>query len=348
VPLSGIVGALLSAFLFGASAPVAKLLLETSDPWTLAGVLYGGAGLGLLAVHCARRRRGQVAEAPLSRRDLPWLALAVFSGGVAGPVLLLVGLDRVEASAASLLLTLEGVLTALVAWFVFRENFDRRIALGMLSIVAGAVVLTWQPDVAIGELVGPLAIVGACLAWAIDNNLTRKIALSDPVQIAMIKGLVAGPVNLAIGFGLGHALPSPATLAVGGITGFLGYGVSLVLFVTALRHLGTARTGAYFSTAPFVGALVSVPLVGEPVTGQLIAAGVFMAVGVWFHVSERHEHEHEHPEMVHEHRHVHDLHHDHGHDGPLPPETEHSHRHRHSVVRHSHPHAPDSHHRHSH
>lgn len=346
--LSAVLLAIGSAVLFGLAAPVAKLLLETSSPWVLAGILYCGAGVGLFGVHFVLRGIGSLAEARLTRRELPWLAAAVVCGGVLGPGLLLLGLERLSASAASLLLTLEGVLTALLAWFVFKENFDRRIALGMLSIVAGAVVLNWQSEATAGDLIGPAAIVGACLAWALDNNLTRKVSLSDPVQIAMIKGLVAGPVSLGIGYLLGSALPPLATVGLGAVTGFLGYGVSLVLFVLALRHLGTARTGAYFSIAPFVGAVVSVPLFGEAVTLQLVSAGVLMAFGVWLHLSERHEHLHEHTEFAHEHRHTHDEHHDHPHEEPVDPGRAHSHRHVHTPLRHAHPHTPDSHHRHSH
>lgn len=339
--------ALGSAILFGLSTPVAKLLLGETNPWMLAGLLYGGAGVGLLVVYVAGHARNN-GEARLARADLPWLAGAVSSGGIIGPVLLLFGLARVEASAASLLLTLEGVFTALLAWFVFKENFDRRIAVGMMSIVAGVVVLNWRPDGTISDLVGPAALAAACLAWAIDNNLTRRVSLSNPVQIAMIKGLVAGPVNLGIGLLAGAALPPAGTVGVAALTGFAGYGISLVLFVLALRHLGTARTGAYFSVAPFLGAVASVALLGEPATSQLLAAGVLMAVGVWLHISERHEHEHEHEEMAHEHRHAHDEHHDHEHDWPVDPRRPHSHWHRHARLHHAHPHVPDSHHRHSH
>lgn len=340
--------AIASALLFGLSAPVAKIFLQTADPWMLAGILYCGAGVGLFGVHMVVRGVKSLTEARLTRRELPWLAAAVLSGGVLGPVLLLTGLIRVEASTASLLLTLEGVLTALLAWFVFRENFDRRIAVGMLSIVAGAVVLNWHPGATFDDLIGPAAILGACLAWALDNNLTRKVALADPVQIAMIKGLVAGPISLAIGYVAGGTLPSLATVGLGAVTGFLGYGVSLVLFVLALRHLGTARTGAYFSIAPFIGAVASVPLFGEAVTLQLCAAGTMMAFGVWLHLSERHEHVHEHPAFAHEHRHTHDEHHDHLHDDIVDPAQAHNHWHRHTPLSHSHAHTPDSHHRHSH
>jgi drug/metabolite transporter (DMT)-like permease len=340
--------ALGSAILFGISAPAAKWLLGTLDPWLLAGLLYLGAGVGLALVRAFDRRDRNAAEARLTRRDLPWLAASILCGGIAAPVLLMVGLTHLDAAAASLLLTLEGVLTALLAWFVFRENFDRRVAVGMLCIVVGAIVLNWQPGVAIRDLAGPLAIAAACLAWAIDNNLTRKIALADPMQIAMAKGLVAGPVSLAVAFGTGSNAPDFGVAGLGLLAGFLGYGVSLALFVRALRDLGTARTSAYFGLAPFVGALVAVPLFGEPVQVQLFAAGALMAVGVWLHLSERHEHTHAHGEIAHEHRHAHDEHHEHPHDGPLAADTVHSHWHVHAPLRHAHAHLPDSHHRHTH
>lgn len=345
---SGPLLALGSALLFGLSAPAAKMLLGSSDPWMLAGILYGAAGFGLLGIHVALRGLASLTEAQLTRHDLPWLAAAVLSGGVVGPVLLLAGLARMNASAASLLLTLEGVLTAVLAWFAFKENLDRRIAAGMIAIVAGTIILNWQGDASIHDLSGPGMIVLACLAWALDNNLTRKVALADPVQIAMAKGLVAGPVSFAIGYALGGMFPSAGTIGLGGLTGFLGYGVSLVLYVLALRHLGTARTGAYFSVAPFIGAIVSLPIFGEPLTIRLAAAGTLMAFGVWLHLSERHEHEHEHPELAHEHRHWHDEHHQHPHDAPVDRSRPHSHWHRHAPLRHVHQHAPDSHHRHSH
>jgi drug/metabolite transporter (DMT)-like permease len=260
----------------------------------------------------------------------------------------MVGLVRTEATTASLLLTLEGVATALIAWFVFRENFDRRIAFGMALIVAGAAVLAWHGEASVAGLFGPLAIVGACVAWGLDNNLTRKVSLADPLQIAMLKGLVAGPVTLTLAFAGGATLPPLGTLALAAVVGFFGYGVSLVLFVVALRHLGSARAGAYFSTAPFLGAAAAIPILGEPLTLQLFAAGGLMAVGVWLHVTERHEHEHLHKPMEHSHRHLHDTHHQHAHGPDDPPGEPHSHWHRHARLRHRHAHVPDSHHRHEH
>lgn len=228
-------------------------------------------------------------ESPLSAAELPWLAGAIVAGGIVGPVLLMVGLSHTEASTASLMLTLEGVATALLAWFVFHENFDRRIAVGMVCLVAGAVILSWSGRPTWSGILGPLAIAGACLAWGIDNNLTRKVSLSDPLQIVELKGLIAGPVNVALALWTGSSIPPLAIIAGGAVVGFLGYGISLALFVRALRDLGTARTGAYFSTAPFFGATAAVVGLGEPITVQLVAAAGMMGVGVWLHVTEHHE-----------------------------------------------------------
>lgn len=349
----GVASALAAAALFGASTPFAKILVGRADPVLVAGLLYFGSGCGLALWRLGTRARSRASsEAPLRRRDIPWLAGAIASGGVVGPVLLTTGLTVTPASTASLLLNLEGVLTAFLAWFVFRENFDRRIALGMAVIAAGGVVLSWEGRPEEGVPWGAVAVAGACLAWAVDNNLTRKVSAGDPVQIAAIKGLVAGTVNLAIAFARGAEPPGVATILGCAAVGLAGYGVSLKLFVTALRTLGTARTGAYFSTAPFVGAALSVAMLGDRPTAAFFVAAALMGVGVWLHLTERHDHEHDHQEMFHEHRHVHDEHHQHDHgrgDPPGdPPGEPHSHPHRHPRMRHAHPHYPDIHHRHEH
>ena len=341
--------ALASAALFGASTPLAKLLLGGGvDPWLLAGLLYLGSGVGLGLVHVARGLLGVPApEAPLRRGDLPWLGLVVLAGGMVGPLLLMLGLARTPASSAALLLNLEGLATMAIAWLWFKENVDRRLLIGAAAILVGAILLSWQGGPA-GVGLGALAIAGACLAWGVDNNLTRKLSSADPVQIAAIKGLVAGTVNLALAFAHGAHLPALGSVAGAGVVGFFGYGVSLVLFVLALRHLGTARTGAYFSTAPFLGAALALILFREPITVQLVCAAMLMGVGVWLHLSEQHEHEHAHEAMDHEHRHVHDEHHQHAH-GPNDPAGEpHTHWHHHAPMRHKHPHYPDLHHRHGH
>ena len=350
---NGVGLALGAALFFGASAPVAKGLLHAVSPQLLAGLLYLGSGTGLLLLWLARRRltssaRGAAGEAPLSRKDLPWLAGAILAGGVLGPLLLMLGLGRTPASAASLMLNLEGVLTAFLAWVVFREHVHRRIALGMAAIVAGGVLLSWEGHLAWGGLTGPLAVAGACLAWAVDNNLTQRISGSDPVQITMLKGLVAGATNTAIALGLGARWPSGSVLASAAAVGFLGYGVSLVLYVRALRELGTARTGAYFSLAPFIGAALGLLLWREPVTLGFLAAGALMGLGLWLHLTEHHAHRHTHEALVHTHSHVHDMHHRHAHGPDDPPGEPHTHPHSHEALTHGHPHYPDIHHRHAH
>lgn len=345
----GVGAALLAAALFGAATPFSKLLLDDASPWMLAALLYLGSGLGLWGL----RRCTHASDVVLSRADAGWLAAAILFGGVIGPLLLMIGLQRLPAASASMLLNAEAVLTALIAWFVFRENFDRRLLLGMFLIVAGALLLgtgtdaNWLPhwDTA------ALLILGACLAWAIDNNLTRKVSLPDASWVAMVKGMCAGMMNLVLALSFGTPLPSPGTVALAGVLGFISYGASLTLFVVALRSLGTARTGAYFSVAPFVGAMLAVMMLGEPVSLRLVAAGVLMGAGVWLHMSERHSHEHTHEAIEHSHEHVHgegDLHHEHAHDEPVPPGTRHTHVHRHAPLTHTHEHFPDAHHHHAH
>lgn len=343
---SGAAFGLASAVLFGVSTPFAKLVLGSSvDPWLLAALLYLGSGVGLFVFKLTQRSRST--EAPLRSTDIPWLIGAIVSGGVVAPVLLMVGLVSTPASSAALLLNLEGVATIAIAWTAFREHFDFRIFFGAIVILIGAVMLSWQGSVG-GIGTGALAIAGACMAWGIDNNLTRKISATDPVQIAMLKGLVAGSVNLILAFVLGASMLPISTTLMAGVIGLLGYGVSLVFFVMALRHVGTARTGAYFSSAPFVGAVVGVVLFKEPITWILIVAAALMGVGLYLHLVERHEHEHVHEELEHEHAHIHDEHHQHDHDADDSLAEPHSHRHRHARLIHSHTHFPDLHHQHSH
>ena len=339
--------ALASAVLFGASAPLAKLLLGSVGPQMLAGLLYLGAGAGLAVVHLGRAALGiPAAEAPLHRKDLSWLAAVVIFGGCVAPLLLMLGLQQTSASSGSLLLNLEGLATMGIAWLIFKENVDGRLLMGALAIVIGAMVLSWDGK-GIRFDAGGGMIAGACLAWGLDNNLTRKLSSADPVVTTMIKGLVAGVVNVGLALAVGSALPSVPIIGAAAVVGFLGVGVSLILFVLALRHLGTARTGAYFSLAPFIGAVVAILLLGEPLTPQLALAGLLMGCGLWLHLAERHEHEHGHEVLEHEHNHVHDEHHQHTHVDPAVPEP-HSHWHRHEPLRHKHPHYPDLHHRHRH
>ncbi len=336
--------ALASALLFGASTPLAKLLGGQMHPVLLAGLLYVGSGTGLGLFRLVRRE-GRIP----SRRELPWLGGAVLFGGALAPVLLMTGLGSTPAASASLLLNLEGVLTALLAWFVFHENFDSRIAAGMALIVAGGLVLSFQPGGSYGVSIGALAVVAACLCWAIDNNMTQKVSGADAVTIAATKGLVAGGVNVAIAFAVGAAaLPRLSVVAAALLLGFVGYGLSLALFVVALRHLGAARTGAYFSVAPFLGVALSLVLLHERAGARLIVAGLLMIAGVWLHLTERHEHAHRHEALAHAHPHIHDAHHQHEHAAGTDAGEPHTHAHVHAPLVHSHPHYPDLHHRHRH
>jgi drug/metabolite transporter (DMT)-like permease len=342
---SGVSAALGAALLFGAGTPLAKQLLATLNPWLLAGLLYVGSGLGMTLY----RRWSGAAPALMSATDLPWFVAAVAAGGVIAPVLLMFGLRGMPASGASLLLNAEGVFTALLAWFAFRENFDRRIALGMLAILVGALILSWPGELQLAGLWPALAILGACFAWGLDNNLTRRVSLNDASWIAAVKGLSAGTVNLGLAVLMGATPPAAGLLGAALVLGFLSYGLSLALFVVALRHLGTARTGAYYSVAPFFGALLAL-LLGDTLTPQLMAAGILMGFGIWLHLSEHHDHAHTHLPIEHDHEHVHDEHHQHTHEERFvtAAPAKHRHWHRHEPMTHAHPHYPDAHHHHRH
>ena len=316
----------------------------------LAGLLYLGSGIGLTIARLLRDR-GWSAP-PLARAERLWLLLAIGFGGVLGPLLLMLGLARASAASVSLLLNLEAVLTALLAWVVFRENTDRRVVLGMVLIVAGAALLAWPGGSSSGAGAGfgsgAVLVALACFCWALDNNLTRKVSASDALFLAGAKGLVAGVVNTGLALSLGARLPAADGIAEAMIVGLLGYGVSLVLFVLALRGLGAARTGAYFSTAPFMGAAIAILAFGDHPSSAFWLAVILMGAGVWLHLQERHEHAHTHQPMTHTHGHVHDEHHQHSHDIDWDGREPHTHQHAHALLTHSHPHYPDVHHQHEH
>jgi drug/metabolite transporter (DMT)-like permease len=331
---------------------LAKLLGLDVAPQLLAGLLYLGSGVGLAVLMLARYllHRGHAGEEVslhIPAKEVPWLAGAIVAGGVLGPVFLMSGLASTDAATASLLLNVEGVLTAVIAWLVFKENADLQIVLGMAAIVAGGVLLSMQPGT-MGLSSGALLVVGACLCWAVDNNLTRKVSTNDALLVACLKGLFAGVTNTGLALVLGATMPEAGPLLGTLAVGFAGYGLSLALFVVALRGLGTARTGAYFSVAPLFGVLISLSLWPVVPGWTFWAAAGSMGVGVWLHIRERHEHDHTHVPLGHAHPHVHDEHHRHEHvfawDGVEP----HIHEHRHAVLTHRHAHFPDVHHRHVH
>jgi drug/metabolite transporter (DMT)-like permease len=285
----GIALGIASALLFGASTPAVKVLLALADPWLLAGILYLGAGFGLAAVAAWRRLNGHRRYAPyadLAGRDWLWLAGAIGAGGMAAPVLLLIGLQLTPAATTALLLNLESVFTAGLAVLLFGERIGGRAALGIGAVAAGGAVLSWEPGAPLGLSLGAAAVAAACLAWGVDNNLTRRISGGDAIEITALKGTVAGSANTAIALALGAAWPDAATAALGGVIGFISYGVSLAMFVVALRHVGAARTGACFASAPFAGALLSIVVLGEAARGEVIAAGALMAAGMALIVGE--------------------------------------------------------------
>lgn len=342
-PFRGAVAGLGAAVLFGLSTPVAKRLLPSTGPFLLAGLLYLGAGLGL-ALAAPFRRAGR--ESQLRREDLATLAGMVVAGGIAGPLLLLLGLARLPGARVSLLLNLEAPFTIGLAVLVFGESLSRRELLGAAVIVAGGAALTAGAGGGSPQLWSGLAVAGACGAWALDNNLGQRLSLRDPVAVTRVKALAAGAVNVGLALALGEHLPPGPAIAWALVTGFLGYGLSIVLHLLAMRHVGAARQAAYFATAPFVGALAAVPILGERLGAAELGAGGLMAVGAVLLLRTRHDHRHEHEALEHDHAHVHEEHHEHEHDRAVV--EPHAHSHRHAPLAHDHPHLPDAHHRHRH
>lgn len=347
ITISPVMAALGAALLFGGSTPFAKQALGVLPPVLMAGLLFLGSGCGLLAAMLVRDRGLRNFRLPM--KHWGWYSLSIVFGGVAAPVLLMEGLARTSAAAASLMLNTEVVFTVSLAWIVFRENAGRRVMLGMALIVAGGVALAW-PSGTIGAegMAGTLAIAAACLCWAIDNNLTRKVSEADAMFVACGKGLAAGTINTALAVMAGAAFPGWGVVGPAMLIGLFGYGISLVLFVVALRGLGTARTGAYFATAPFIGAALSIAAFGDAVSGGFWVASAFMGAGVWLHLTELHDHAHSHAPQEHTHSHRHDAHHAHPHPFAWDGREPHSHPHVHEGITHAHSHFPDIHHRHPH
>ncbi len=346
--------ALLAAALFGAGVPFVKLLVAEIDPVPMAALLYLGSGAGGAVVLLGRRlgagTDAHASHAPLARSDLPWLGGAVLSGGVAAPIVLLAGLRSTPSATASLLLNFETVATVLLAALLFREAVGRRVWAAAALVVAAGVFLSWKPEDTWGVSAGALGIMAACALWGLDNNLTRKVSAKDPMAIVAIKGLAAGLFSLVLALSLGVPIPTGPLAGEVMLLGFASYGLSIALFVGALRDLGAARTGALFGTAPFFGAAISfVVAPGLPGTAFLVSAAL-MAAGAVLLFGEAHEHEHHHHALAHDHRHAHDDgHHDHEHaPGEVSPGGYHAHAHRHEATSHAHPHAPDLHHGHDH
>jgi drug/metabolite transporter (DMT)-like permease len=313
----------------------------------LAGLLYLSSGLGIGALRVMMRARG---EAPLGKADLGWLAGVVLSGGVAGPILLLLGLSRTSAHVSALLANTETLFSVALAVLFFGDFLARREALGAAAIFAGATLVAWSGASQGGaqSWQGPLLLLGAGLAWGFDNNFSQKISAKDPLEIASIKGTLAGLVNLSLAAAT-EGLPSLSAGALASAfgVGFVCYGLSLLLFMTALRHLGAARTSGLFATAPGFAIALSWMFLGE-IPGLWTALGALLMIpGAWLLLRAEHSHRHVHEALEHDHRHVHDEHHQHEHQGNEGPEP-HAHPHRHDRLEHAHPHVADLHHRHEH
>jgi drug/metabolite transporter (DMT)-like permease len=348
VPWQGALCGLAAAALFGVSTPLAKWLLPDTGPLLLASLFYLGAGAGLIVPIAWRRIQGSTPEAALRRADLRWILTLIGLGGIAAPVLMLFGLERVSGVTGALLLNLESPFTVLLAVLLFGEHLSKRATAAATTIVGGAVVLALGPGEIRLDPLGGASIALACACWAIDNNATQRLSLRDPFRIACLKATSAGACALLLALGLGDALPSLRVLLAALVVGVFSYGVSIVLDVYALRILGAAREAAFFATAPFLGALASVPLLGEPLRLWDLLAALFMGGGVVLLLRERHGHLHVHDALEHDHVHVHDEHHQHPHDLPGPFVEPHAHAHRHAPLVHEHPHLPDLHHRHPH
>lgn len=342
----GAICGLCAAASFGISAPLAKLLLGSVSPSLLAGLLYLGAALALWTVRAVRKPSR---EAPLQRADVVTLASVVLSGGVAGPIFMLVGLDRLSAFTGSLLLNLEAPLTMLLAVLLFREHLGRSAALAAACILLGAALLKVEPGAVVADTWGIVCIAAACLCWALDNNLTQGLTLRDPFAVVRVKATGAAIVNISVGLvWIGAPLPSASVMAAALALGSVSYGASVVLDAYALRSIGATREAAYFATAPFLGALLSFLLFEQPLHLVDVAAMLSMVTGVILMLRERHDHRHTHQPLQHEHFHTHDVHHHHAHTPDDPAGEPHAHAHRHERLEHNHDHAPDLHHRHEH
>lgn len=345
-----IIQALLAAALFGASAPFAKLLLGEVEPVLLAGLLYLGSGLSAALLGWGQRVRakGVTVEAGLARQEWPWLAGAVLAGGILAPIVLLFSLRETAAATASLLLNFEGLATTLIAVWFFREAISRKIAGAIGLIAAASIILSWNSQGEWGLSLGALGILLACVLWGLDNNFTRRISAKNPLTIVAVKGLVAGSFSLLLGLLLGNPLPGWLTVLGAMVLGSLSYGLSIMLFILAMREMGAARTSALFSTAPFIGAILSFLILREPLDMRFGLGFLVMVIGAYLLVGEDHGHAHHHAYLVHEHRHSHDDDH-HSHDHPEGASQQaHAHPHEHSSGEHEHPHTPDLHHHHDH
>lgn len=347
-----IIVALVASILFGASSPISKMLLGEIQPIPLASFLYLGSGIGLLIYKLVniKMKKQMISEAPLKRKDIPWLFGAVTVGGIIAPIILLNSLKITPASTASLLLNFEGVATTIIAILFFKENVGKQIIAAIFTITLASIFLSWDFKNQWGLSSGSLGIILACFCWGIDNNFTRNISDKNPFDIVTVKGIIAGSFSLTLSIILKNKMPEFKIVIIAMIIGFFCYGISTVLFVFAMRDLGSTRTSALFGTAPFIGTILSFIILKDVPNSLFFISLPIMIIGTVLLLKEEHNHLHSHELLQHEHRHKHtDGHHNHEHtDGQIIKNGSHSHLHVHEKIEHSHPHSPDIHHRHIH
>lgn len=334
--------ALLSAALFGASAPAGKAVIGSFTPFQLAGLLYLGAALGSLPV-VVRQHRGKPFSVPKSARSK--LLGALICGGMAAPAYMF-SLTLAPASTVSMYLCLESPFTALLAALFFKEHIGKLGILGVLGTTAAAILLSAGQGAA--GLFAALAAAAACLLWSLDNNLTAVMDGITPVEFTFWKGLAAGSINFAMGCLVQPLHASAQALLCAIAIGALCYGLSITCYIAAAQRLGAMRSQIIFASAPFWGVGIAAIALGERLTGTQIVAGGILVASIIVLLRDKHDHAHKHEAMSHTHEHSHDDgHHNHVHEGESP-SLRHSHWHQHESIEHSHPHLPDLHHRHSH
>lgn len=345
-----------TAVLFGCGAPLSKLMLEGVSPMILAGLLYVGSGVGLLLFRLLASLAGRepsMHESSLKKTDLPWLSGVVICGGFLAPLTLMVSLQHLAPASVALLLNFEVVMTTVLAALVFREAVGKWVWAALFCITTACLLLTYQPGAMTEVSLPAWGVLLACTFWALDNNFSRNISIRDPVIIVIIKGFGGGALSLLAGILIGETFPGYSSSLVALCLGFVCYGgLASVLFLMALRGLGSSRAGSLLAVSPLFGGLLSLLLFSLAPTLLFFAALPIMAIGVILLLTEQHTHVHTHHPLVHEHRHRHDdMHHVHLHivdEVEENTDKEHCHCHAHTGITHDHPHRPDIHHRHLH
>ena len=273
--------AILAAALYALNAPVSKLLLQNTPPTMMAGFLYLGAGVGMALMGLARRKTGHgKKEAQLTKKDLPFtIGMVVLD--IAAPIFLMIGLKRTTAANASLLNNFEIVATSLIALLIFKEKIGRRLWLAIGLITLSSILLSVEDAGSFQFSVGSLFVLLACVCWGLENNCTRNLSHSDPLEIVIVKGFGSGIGSVIIGLMVGESLPVWSDILKILLLGFVAYGLSIYFYVYAQRDLGAAKTSAYYAVAPFIGVLLSFVIFREIPGVLFFIALLIMLVGTW-------------------------------------------------------------------